>query len=125
MWLLVLRRLDFSLGESAPSSRHRHLHRFVLIRVGEGISGSRQGERSRAHSGALNVSGVWIKMDLRGGSSPALACRGLRFLSLAQLFIHPCIMACSWLNPSCQRLEKILEIHVIVGARSHSTNLTP
>ncbi|PMD43272.1 hypothetical protein L207DRAFT_526459 [Hyaloscypha variabilis F] len=49
-----------SVGKSAASSRHRRLR---LIRVGEGISGSRQGGRSRAHSAALNVSGGWIKMD--------------------------------------------------------------
>jgi hypothetical protein len=49
-----------SVGKSAASSRHRRLRR---IRVGEGISGSRQGGRSRAHSAALNVSGGWIKMD--------------------------------------------------------------
>lgn len=70
MWLLLPRRLKFLSGKVlffwAPAS--------ATIRVSEGISGgSRQGERSRAHSAALIVQHSkrvwtvegWIEMDLR------------------------------------------------------------
>lgn len=76
----------------------------------EGISAFRQGEQSRAHSEALNVFGVWIKTDLRGGDAAQFSV-GLPVATVllrpAPAFLHPCVMACSWLNPSCQRFEGI------------------
>jgi len=75
-----------------------------VIRVGERHFDVQTGERSRAHSGALNVSGEWIQMDLRAAvqANFGLACGRSQPLYC----INPCSMACSWLNPSCQRLKK-------------------
>jgi hypothetical protein len=81
LWLLVLRRLEFLsdrvLALLAILGPGICIDSWRLVLV-EGISGLRQGEQSRAHPGALNlvnVFGVWIKMDLRGGGrSPVLAC---------------------------------------------------
>jgi hypothetical protein len=75
LWLLVLRRLEFLsdrvLALLAILGPGICIDSWRLVLV-EGISGLRQGEQSRAHPGALNlvnVFGVWIKMDLRGGDA--------------------------------------------------------
>jgi hypothetical protein len=79
VWLLVLRRLGFLSGkvlvQLAILGPGLCIDSWRLVLV-EGISGFRQGEQSRAHSEALNVFGVWIKMDLRGGDAAqsVLAC---------------------------------------------------
>ena len=79
LWLLVLRRLEFLsdrvLALLAILGPGICIDSWRLVLV-EGISGSRQGEQSRAHSEALNVFGEWIKMDLRGGDAVhlVLAC---------------------------------------------------
>jgi hypothetical protein len=75
LWLLVLRRLEFLsdrvLALLAILGPGICIDSWRLVLV-EGISGLQQGEQSRAHSGALNlvnVFGVWISMDLRGGDA--------------------------------------------------------
>jgi hypothetical protein len=68
-----------------------------------------------------------LRVDNGEPSSPALTCprATISFRGFTQLFLQPCITACWWLNPSCQRLRQCQNLHVIVGARLHGHKLTP
>jgi hypothetical protein len=80
---------------------------FEKIARGIGIYTPRQGERSRAHSGALNVSEEWI-FDRTTGPVAGLAV-GPR----PSYFRILVFMACAWLNSSCN--ERFKKSMLVVG----------
>ena len=115
LWLLVLRRLEFLsdrvLALLAILGPGICIDSWRLVLV-EGISGLQQGEQSRAHSGALNlvnVFGVWISTDLRGGDAAQYwLARGHRLLRPAPASIHPCVMALLVAEPIMSAFEAVL-----------------